>query len=145
MIDRVTLLQEGRLAKEIKKGTLALRGDSLVRYNFSLSINEKAVGIFAVQCPKPGSVSFLRRWDQEKEVADPINGLVHVNRGREFWRIGQNSILFLVEYGQTFDVVVDKVAFKARTVGIYGNVEVPGMSKEMRFEAVDLLEVEFCG
>ena len=145
MTAQIPLLEEGRLAREIKAGELTLRGDSLVRYNFSFSVNERTIGIYAVQCLKAGSISLLRRWDQEREVTDPLTGLIHVNRGREFWRIGRDSILFLVEYGPTFDVVVDKVAFKAHTVGVYGNVEVRGANKEWRFEAVDLLEVEFCG
>ena len=132
------------LAEEITQGKLRLRADTFLRSAFSFSLGNYPIGLFAIQSNGPGDISLLRRWDQEKKTFDPINNLTVMNRGRQFGKLSQGEILFLVEYTTDLAMAVAKVAFKFKRVHTY-NAELPGAPDGFRFEGADLFEVEIVG
>jgi hypothetical protein len=132
------------LVDEIRAGTLLLRADRTVRFRFSFSIESHPVGLYAVRSDGPGKLSLLRRWNQERDVYDPVNGLTVQNRGRQFGLLQPGLPMFLVEYTSDLTIVVGKAAFKAGKVRVC-DADLPGAPEEMKFEAAFLWELEFFG
>lgn len=135
---------KSRLVEEILTGQLLLKGDSLVRYNFSLSVGEFPIGIYGIRSFGEKKLRAIRSWNNSVETWDPFRKLYIPTFGKQFYRIRQGFPLFLVEYNQAFDTVTDKVAFKAGKVLSYSSL-LGNMPEHMRFEEIDFEEIEILG
>lgn len=131
------------LANEIRDGSLLLHGSAPVRCAFHFSVEEYPIGVYSIYSTGSGALTLVRKWNKTTEVRD-LNGLLVINRGRQFQRILPGLPLFLVEYTSDFSMMGDKVAFHAGKVRSY-HAEMPEFPLEMMFEAVDLSEITILG
>lgn len=135
---------KGRLLREILEGQLYLVGTGLVRYNFSFTVGDRPVGIYGIRSYGKKKVRAIRAWNNAKDTRDPVSGLYVPTPGRQFGRINAETPLFLVEFDQGFTRVVDKIAFRAGKVRVK-DAEIPSTQPELRFEEIDLEELEVLG
>jgi hypothetical protein len=135
---------KGRLLREILEGQLLLKATGLVRYNFVFSIGERQVGIYGIRSYGKKKIRAIRAWNRSRDSWDPIKGLFIPTPGRQFGRIHAETPLFLVEFNQAFDKVVDKIAFRAGKVKVK-DAELPSTQPELRFEEVDFENLEILG
>jgi len=135
---------KGRLLEEILTGKLCLRADSLVRYRFAFSVDEMPIGVYRIASIKPKEIALLRAWNRTSSFKDPFTGLFVTLQGRQFHHIQPGKLCFLVEFGEEFTRVVDRIAFKAGRA-VLRDVVMPGASEELRFESIELAEIEIVG
>ncbi len=134
----------GRLLKEILGGSLLLMGTGLVRYNFAFSIGEGVVGIYGIRSFGEKRVRAVRAWNRSGDTWDPFRQLFIPTPGRQFGRVHAGSALFLVEFNQAFTKPVDRIAFRAKKIRTK-DVLLPNTREDLRFEEIDLEDLEILG
>jgi hypothetical protein len=136
------------LAEQIRDGELALRADSLVRYNFAFVVGTQPIGLFAICSDGAGKLTMVRAWNASEFTRDPFTGLDVPCRGAQFAGVAcdvqiSSPIFFLIEFEQDW-TPSRKVAFKANSASAYF-CSLECADPNLKFEALDLARLEILG